>query len=144
MSRCCEMLNKCDIYAKILPYMAKYLQKHLEIPQIPMAVLSINTIGHLPGMSKGNRWALTAICLHTSYVFDVPMKEKSDENAVQTYRPDILVHKRGVTILSDNGTEFRNKGLNQACNQLGIRRLSSNPFSPQGNSRIDSAHNFHK
>ena len=56
--------------------MAKYPKKHLEIPQIPMAVLAIVTIVHLPVMAKGNRWALTAIYFHTSYVFAVPLKEK--------------------------------------------------------------------
>ena len=47
-----------------------------------MAVLAIDTIGHLPVMSKGNRWALTAICLHTSYKFTVSMKEMSVENVM--------------------------------------------------------------
>ena len=38
-----------------------------------------------------------------------------------------------VSILSDNGTEFKNTFLTVACEQLGIRRLYSNPFHPQGN-----------
>ena len=49
--------------------MARHLQQQLEIPQIPMAVLAMDTIGHLLITSKGNGQALTAICLHTSYVF---------------------------------------------------------------------------
>ena len=56
--------------------------KHLEIPQIPMAVLAIDTIGHLLVTSKGNRWALTAICLHTSYMFAIPVKKKTAKNVV--------------------------------------------------------------
>ena len=59
--------------------MAMYQQKHLEIPQIPIAVLAIDITGHLPVTLKGNRWALTAIYLHTLYVFVVPMQEKSAE-----------------------------------------------------------------
>ena len=50
-----------------------------------MAVLAIDTIGHLTIYSKGNRWALNAICLHTSYVFTILMKAKSAENVVQAY-----------------------------------------------------------
>ena len=38
-----------------------------------MAVVALDTIGYLPLTSKGNRWALTAICLHTSYVFAIVM-----------------------------------------------------------------------
>ena len=57
--------------------MARYLEQNLEIPQVPMAVLAIDNIGHLPITSKGNRLALTAICLHTFNVFVILMKEKS-------------------------------------------------------------------
>ena len=50
------------------------------------------------------------ICLHTSYVFTVPMKEKSAENIVQAYLSGILTPKGGsVAILSDNGTRFKIK-----------------------------------
>ena len=92
--------------------MARY-QRHLEIPQIVMAVLEMDTIGYLPVTSKGNRWALTAICLHTSYKSAVMIKENFAENVVQTYLSGILAHKGGsVAILSDNGTEFKNKVLN--------------------------------
>ena len=55
--------------------MARYPEQHLEILQIPMAVLAVDTIDCLPITSKDSRWALTAICLHTSYMFAVYMKE---------------------------------------------------------------------
>ena len=75
-----------------------------------MAVLAKDTIGDLPITSKGNRWALTAICLHMSYVFAILIKEKSAENEVQAYLSGILIHKGGsVAKLSDNGTEFKNE-----------------------------------
>ena len=50
--------HECDKY---LLNMARYAKQHLEILQIPMAVLAIDTINHLPINCKGNRWALTAI-----------------------------------------------------------------------------------
>ena len=58
-----------------------------------MAVLAIYTICYLPITSKGNRWALTAICMHMSYMFAILMKEKSAENVVQAYLFGILAHK---------------------------------------------------
>ena len=65
--------------------MARHPQQYLEVMQTPIAVLAMDTIGHLQTTSKGSRWALTAICLHMSYMFAVPMKEKSAENVVQDY-----------------------------------------------------------
>ena len=72
-----KYINKCDICAKNLPRMAKYSQTHLEIPQVPMAVLAMDTIGHLPVTSRGHLWAITAIYMHMSCVFAIPMKEKA-------------------------------------------------------------------
>ena len=56
-----QYINKCEICAKDLPNMAKYPQKYLQIPQIPMEVLAIDTIDYLRDTSKENRWALTVI-----------------------------------------------------------------------------------
>ena len=110
-----------------------------------MAVLAMDTICHLPWTSKGNRLAATAICLHTSYMFAVPMKEKSAEIVIQAYLSDIVAHKGGsVAILIDNGTEFKNKVLNKACDQLGIKGLFFNPFCPQGNAKVEHIHNILK
>ena len=94
-----------------------------------MAGLAIDTIGHLPITSTGNRWALTSICLHTSYVFVILMKEKSVENFVQANLSDILANKGGrIVILGNNGREIKKKVLNEACNQVGITKLFYNPF----------------
>ena len=41
---------------------------HLEIPQVPVAVLAMNSIGHLPVTSRGHWWTFTVICMHTSCV----------------------------------------------------------------------------
>ena len=80
--------------------------------------------------------------LHTSYVFAIQMKEKTTDN-VQSYLSGIFTHKGGsIAILSDNGTEFKNTVLNDACVQLGIKRLFSNLFHSQGILRITNVHNF--
>ena len=99
-----------------------------------MAVLAMDTIGHLPITSKSNRWALMAICVHSSYIFAVSMKEKSAEDIVQAYLPNIPTHNgKSMAILSNYGKEFKNKMLTEVCDQLGIKRLFTDPFHPQGN-----------
>ena len=81
--------------------MAEYPQKDLEISQVPMALLAMDTIGGPPVTSRGHIWVLTTICMDTSYVFAILMKERSAEN-VQAYPSGILTHKGGkVAVLSD-------------------------------------------
>ena len=109
--------------------MAKYPQQHLQIPQVPVAVLAMDTIGHLPVTSRGHCMAKSAICMETSYVLTIPMKEKSAENVVQAYLSGILASKGGsIAILSENETEFKNTSLSKACEQHHIKTLFSNPF----------------
>ena len=43
-------------------------------------------------------------------MFAVPVKDKTAESVIQAYSSGILAYKGGsVTILTDNGTEFKNK-----------------------------------
>ena len=86
-----------------------------------------------------------AFCLHVSYVFAFLMKEKSAENVIQAHLSGILANKGGSrAMLSDNNTEFKNKVLHEACNQLGIKRLFCNQFHLQGNAKVKNVHNFLK
>ena len=55
--------------------MAKYPQQHLQISLFPMAVLAMDSIDHMQVTSRGHQWALTAICMHTSYMFAIAMEE---------------------------------------------------------------------
>ena len=61
-----KYINKCSICAKYLHNVAKYPPpKNLEVLHILMAVLAIDTTGHLSVMSKGNRCNLFS---HIIYV----------------------------------------------------------------------------
>ena len=81
-----------------------------------------------------------------SYVFAVSMKEKKiAENVVQAYFSDTLAHKGGsLAILTDNGTEFKNKVLNEICDQWHTKSLFANSFHLQGNAKVENVHNFLK
>ena len=60
-----------------------------------------------------------AICMHTSYVFAIPVKEKLAENVVQTYLSGIFAHSgSSIAILSDNGTELKMHSLHMPVNNL--------------------------
>ena len=101
-----KYIGTFSVCTKHLPYMVRYPQQHLEVSKIPMAVLAMDTIGHLSITSEGKRWALTAICFHMSYMFAVPMKETSAENVVQAYLSGILACYCYNIFLISNGTDL--------------------------------------
>ena len=81
----------------------------------------------------------------TSSVIAVPIPNKAAESVVEPYLSGIL-SRTGVSMvcLSDNGSELKNNQMNTVLAQLGIKCIFSNPYRPQGNSRIENVHNFLK
>ena len=131
--------------SKNLPNTSHHPQLHLEIPKVPFACISIDTIGKLLVTTLGNRYVLTCIDLLTSYVIAVPMLDKTAESMVEAYLSGILSRMgASMVCLSDNGCELKNNQLNMVLKQLGIKHIFSNPYRPQGNSHIKNIHNFLK
>ena len=96
-------------------------------------------------MSKGNKYALTFMCLLTSYLIAVPLKSKAAEEVIMAYIKHILPTTFCSTlVLQDNGTEFINSQPMATFKSLGIKPIYSNPYRPQGNSRLENAHKFLK
>ena len=106
-------INNCITCLKNLPNTAHHPQLHLEIPKVPLACITIHTIGKLPTTTSGNKYALTCIDLLTSYIIAVPMPNKTAESVVEAYFSGIL-SRTGVTMvcLSDNGSELKNNQMN--------------------------------
>ena len=85
------------------------------------------------------------MCLLTSYLIAVPLKSKTAEEVSMAYIKHILPTTSCSTfILQDNGMEFKNSQLIATFKSLGIKPIYSNPYRPQGNSRLENAHNFLK
>ena len=105
----------------------------------------MDTIGKLPTMSSGNKYALTCIDLLTSYVIAVSIPNKTTESVVEAYLSGILSRTGAIMVcLSDNRSELKNSIMNIVLKQLGIKHIFSNPYRPQGNSHIKNIHNFLK
>ena len=89
----------------------------------PMEFISMDLIGELhPPSNKGYIYALSVICMHSGYVFCVPLYTKTTEVVVQAYIDNIYAKFRGsLKLLLDNGTEFKNKPFEQIAKELGVK-----------------------
>ena len=73
------------------------------------------------------------------------MLDKTAESVVEAYLSGILSRDRASMVcLLDNGLELTNSQMNTVLKQLDIKHIYSNPYRPQGNSRIENVHNFLK
>ena len=112
-----------------------------------MEFVSMDLISEFhPLLSKGNRYALTAVCMLTGYTFCIPLKNKSAEEIVTAWRNHIAF-PFGVCrkLLMDNGTEFKNELFSMVAEQLGVeRKIYSPPYRLQSNGKIEGFHKFLK
>ena len=112
----CQLCTKHNI-AKV-----KFEKTHFKGARQPMQFVSMDLIGEFhPPSQQGQRYALTIICMHTSYVFCIPLKIKTAEEVVQAYLHQVYNKFGGSEIfLSHNSTEFKNKLFKEVASQLGI------------------------
>ena len=76
----------------------------------------------------------------------VPLKTKTAEEVIQAYIDNVYSKFGGsMKILSDNGTKFKNKIVEQVAKELGIvHKLYTPPYHPASNGRIEGFHAFLK
>ena len=113
----------------------------------PMDFICMDLIGEFhPPTSHGHRYALTAVCMLTGFTWCVPLKTKTAEEVAKAYMDHIYCNFGGsIKILTDNGTEFKNKLFKEVISKLGTEfSIHSPPYRPQSNGKIEGFHRFLK
>ena len=139
-------VKQCKLCQKqnILP--VKYVSGHFSAPMAPMEFISMDLIGDFTPSSKGNKYALTVICMLTGYTFCIPIPSKKASDVITAYIDNVYSKFRGSKkILSDNGTEFKNQLFEKIAKELGVEfKCYTAPYHPQSNGRIEGFHHFLK
>ena len=98
-----------------------------------------------PASSKGNKFALTAVCMLTGFTFCIPLKTKCAEDIIKAYINHICcTFGPSRKILTDNGTQFKNNLWTEVFEKLKIEQKFTPIYSPQCNGRIEGFHKFLK
>ena len=138
--------TNCQVCAKHNIKTQQLKNEHFSSPPQPMEFIAMDLIGEFhPVSSKGNRYALTAVCMLTGFTFCIPLKSKCAEDVIKAYINHIcctFVPSR--KILTDNGTEFKNKLWTEVFEKLRIEQKFTPIYSPQCNGRIEGFHKFLK
>ena len=115
-------------------------------PPQPMEFIAMDLIDEFHiASSKGNRYALTAIYMLTGFTFCIPLKSKHAEDVIKAYIDHICCpFGPSRKILTDNGTEFKNKLWTEVFNKLKTEQKFTPIYSPQCNGRIEGFHKFLK
>ena len=140
-------VQTCRLCQEHNKQVVKYSKMNFEAEPTPMKLISMDLIGefHQPS-SKGNRHALTVICMFTGYTFCIPIPNKMAKTVLKAYMDNVYCQFGGsLKILSDNRTEFQNKPMEEVSKELGVEcKIYSPPYRPQSNGRVESFHYFLK
>ena len=119
---------------------------HFDLPDLPMEFICMDLVGPIhPLSSRGNKYVLTVIDMLTGFTIAVPIKNKNAETICDTYRDNIYCVFGGSSrMLTDNGSEFKNKEMQEVCDTLGLKHIFSPVYTPQSNGRLEGWHRFFK
>ena len=140
-------IKSCPTCQEYTVNAVRYTPGQFEIPEAPMDFISMDLIGEFRmGSIKGNRFALTVICMLTGYTWCIPIPDKSAKTVVYAYLKEVYNNFGGSRkILSDNGTEFKNQLFKDVSKELEIDyKVYSPPYHPPSNGRIEGFHSFLK
>ena len=138
--------TNCQVCAKHNIKTQQLKNEHFSSPPQPMEFIAMDLIGEFhPASSKGNRFTLTAVCMLTGFTFCIPLRTKRAEDVIKAYIDHICcTFGPSKKILTDNGTEFKNKLWTEVFEKLKIEQKFTPIYSPQCNGRIEGFHKFLK
>ena len=97
-------------------------------------MIGMDFIGPIKRSRRGNKYILVITEYLTKWVEAKAMREATGEKVAEyLYKEIICRHGCPKVILSDRGTHFNNKVVQDLCNRFQIRQQLSSPYHPQTN-----------
>ena len=132
--------RSCDSCQKTIPRgnVRKVPLQKMPLIDRPFKRVAIDLIGEInPPSKEGHRWVLTLVDYTTRYPEAVPLK-KIDTETVAEALVDIF-SRLGVPeeILTDMGTQFVSKCMEEVNRMLSIRHLTTTPYHPMCNGLVE-------
>ena len=140
----CNMCATCTLHRS---ENIKFERKIFHPSLLPMDLICMDLIGEFhPPTSHGHHYALTAVCMLTGFTWCIPLKTKTAEEDAKAYLDHIYILFGGsIKILTDNGTEFKNKLFKEVITKLSMEFSIHSPlYRPQSNGKIEGFHRFLK
>ena len=83
-------VQTCRLCQEHNKQVVKYSKMNFEAEPAPMKFISMDLIGEFhPPSSKGNRYALTVICMFTGYTFCIPIPNKMAKIVLKAYMHNV-------------------------------------------------------
>ena len=109
----------------------------------PWEVVGIDLVGECLETTNKNKWILTITDHYTRWPIAIPIPDKkADTVAKVLYEHLITEHGTPRKILTDQGKEFVNEGIETLCKRWGIRKVVTGGYNPQANGACERFHRW--
>ncbi|MEZ0209070.1 MAG: RNase H-like domain-containing protein, partial [Candidatus Paceibacterota bacterium] len=105
----------------------------------PMQTVSIDTLGPLPTSNGGYNYILVALDLFSRFVILSPLISKSADDVAQSLLTTFSRFGFPSTLISDNGSEFKNKVVKGIAQLSDFTQKFSLPYNPRVNGSAENA-----
>ena len=141
---CTNHVHKCKDCQKISLKTQHYVDLNLRVPNVPMTYIAMDLYIYSK-TSQGHHYALTIICMITSFVEVIPIGDKKNETVIKSYLKYVYTDKGGSKfILTDQGSEFLSEVMSYIADQFGFTKVYTSPYSPKLNIIIERCNSFLK
>lgn len=133
----CEMCAKRKTSAHLRP---APLMKFQPVNR-PFERIALDVVGPLVTTYAGNKYILTVQDAFTRYLEAFPMPDQTATTVAQNFVKGIIL-RHGVPrqILTDLGSNFISKVMQQTCKVLQIDHLHTTAYRPQSNGKLERSH----
>ena len=140
-----DYIQRCPACRQEKAPVQSYPLYMMEIPDQPFDKIAMDLVTDFTESNKGNKHLLTIIDLLMGWPEAISIPNKSADTITKAFIKHYLPrHLCLQFILSDNGTEFKNQIFDRVTKDLGIERISSAPYHPQSNGKLETFHKFLK
>lgn len=116
-------------------------QRITSTPQVAFDKIVIDTIGPMQRSENGNYYAVTMMCDLSKFLITVPIPTKDAKTVARAiFEKLILIYGPVREILTDCGTEYMNKVLNELLELFKIQHSNSTPYHHETVGTIERNH----
>ena len=93
--------------------------------------VAVDVLGPLPQTRNGKKYIVVITDYLTKYVLAVPTRDQTAETIAAVLMDKFLEYGLPEKLITDNGTNFRSKLVEELCRLMKISRLFTTPYHPQ-------------
>ena len=133
-----QLCASCPVCQKAFPASTTKAPLHpLPIIKEPLGRIAMDIVGPLKRSKKGNKYILVLMGYATKWPEAFPLRNILTETIVESLVE--VTTRLGVPseLLTDNGTNFFSRVMQQFCTMMGMKQIKTSPYHPQIDSMVE-------